>query len=149
MRSKTPLAMMEQIIMVLVFALAAALCLRAFVWSDQVSRSGEERDRAAVLAQSAAETIKHEGERTHGAAEDVLSSAAETLGAEYTVGAALELRCGGDDDGEDPLILRAEDAGAGDDPAGLAKVRVFVADEDPENVIFEITVAWQTEVSGA
>ena len=30
MRSKSPLALMEQVIMVLVFALAAALCLRVF-----------------------------------------------------------------------------------------------------------------------
>ena len=34
MRSKTPLALMEQMVMVLVFALAAALCLQVFVVSD-------------------------------------------------------------------------------------------------------------------
>lgn len=31
MRSKAPLVMMEQMVMLLVFALAAALCLQAFV----------------------------------------------------------------------------------------------------------------------
>ena len=30
MRSKAPLALMEQMVMVLVFALAAALCLQSF-----------------------------------------------------------------------------------------------------------------------
>ena len=58
MRSKTPLALMEQVIMVLVFALAAALCLRAFVLSDSISRTCEERDRAVMAAQTVAETLK-------------------------------------------------------------------------------------------
>ena len=34
MRSKSPLVLMEQLVMVLAFALAAALCLRAIIWSD-------------------------------------------------------------------------------------------------------------------
>ena len=45
MRSKAPLVMMEQMVMLLVFALAAALCLQAFVKSDQLSQQGEVRDR--------------------------------------------------------------------------------------------------------
>ena len=59
MRSKAPLALMEQLIMVLVFALAAVLCLRAFVWSDQRSRQDETRDQAVLCAQNAAETLRH------------------------------------------------------------------------------------------
>lgn len=58
MRSRSSLAMMEQIIMLLVFALAAALCLQAFVKSDQMSRNSEARDRAMILCQSAAEAIR-------------------------------------------------------------------------------------------
>ena len=38
MRSKAPLALMEQMVMVLVFALAAALCLQAFALADRISR---------------------------------------------------------------------------------------------------------------
>lgn len=34
MRSKAPLVLMEQLVMVLVFALAAALCVQVFVLSD-------------------------------------------------------------------------------------------------------------------
>ena len=49
MRSKAPLILMEQMVMLLVFALAAALCLQAFVKSDELSARGEARDRAAVL----------------------------------------------------------------------------------------------------
>ena len=58
MRSKAPLVLMEQLVMVLVFALAAALCVQVFVLSDQTSRSHEARDRAVVAAQNAAENLK-------------------------------------------------------------------------------------------
>ena len=59
MRSKAPLALMELTIMALVFALAAALCLRAFVWSDTHSIRNDARDQAILQAESAAEVLKH------------------------------------------------------------------------------------------
>lgn len=58
MRSKTPLALMEQIIMILVFALASALCLRAFVLADGISLACEEQDRAVMAAETVAEALK-------------------------------------------------------------------------------------------
>lgn len=61
MKSKAPLAMMEQIVMVLVFSLAAALCLQTFVLSGKISKKTEAKNRAAVEAQNVAETIKAEG----------------------------------------------------------------------------------------
>lgn len=61
MRSKAPLVMMEQVIMVLIFALAAALCLQIFVLSGKIAKRTEAGNRAAVEAQNAAETIKAEG----------------------------------------------------------------------------------------
>ena len=56
MRSKTPLALMEQVIMVLVFALAAALCLQVFLVSGQMSEKNRDTDNAVLLAQNAAAT---------------------------------------------------------------------------------------------
>ena len=61
MKSRAPLALMEQLVMVLVFALAAALCVQAFFASDRMSRQGEARDRAVLLAQNAAEYLKEYG----------------------------------------------------------------------------------------
>lgn len=58
MRSKAPLVLIEQAVMLLVFALAAALCLRAFSWADAASDSSAARDRAMMAAQSAAEALK-------------------------------------------------------------------------------------------
>ena len=61
MKSKAPLALMEQMVMVLIFALAAALCLQAFALSDRMSRGSELRDGAVILAQNAAEVCKAGG----------------------------------------------------------------------------------------
>ncbi len=61
MKSKAPLVMMEQIVMVLVFALAAALCLQTFVLSGRISKKTEMKNRAVVEVQNAAETMKKGG----------------------------------------------------------------------------------------
>lgn len=70
MKSRAPLALMEQTVMVLVFALAAALCLRAFVLADGISRQVEATDRAVLWAESAADTLKaRNGDLAQAAAE--------------------------------------------------------------------------------
>ena len=58
MRSKTPLAMMELLVMLLVFALAAAVCVQVFVFAGADSRRDAARDRALAEVQNAAECIK-------------------------------------------------------------------------------------------
>ena len=58
MKSRAPLVLMDQLVMILVFALAAALCIRAFALSDRMSRESETRDMAVSAAQNAAETLK-------------------------------------------------------------------------------------------
>ena len=50
MKSKAPLMLMEQMVMLLVFALAAALCLQAFVKADEISKQAEARDRAVLVS---------------------------------------------------------------------------------------------------
>lgn len=58
MKDKATLTLIELLIMVLVFSLAAALCLKAFVWSTQKTRENQVLAQAAVAAQSAAEELK-------------------------------------------------------------------------------------------
>lgn len=70
--SKAPLVMMEQMIMVLVFALAAALCLQAFVLSEKISKKTEAANYAAIETQNAAEQIKADGFSAWKAAYDAL-----------------------------------------------------------------------------
>ena len=58
MKSKAPLSLMEQLIMLLVFSLAAALCLQVFVLSSQMSRRCDARNQAEIRIQNAAEILK-------------------------------------------------------------------------------------------
>ena len=59
MKSKAPLALIELLIMLMVFSLAAAWCLQAFSLADRISRRSAARDSAAVQAQNAAELLQH------------------------------------------------------------------------------------------
>ena len=58
MRSKASLILMELLVMVLVFALAAAACLRIFTDAQTISQAASRQDRAVILAQNAAEALK-------------------------------------------------------------------------------------------
>lgn len=154
MRSKAPLVLMEQMVMLLVFALAAALCLQAFVKSDEMSRRSEARDRAVVEAQNAAELIRYYG----GDAAHALYCTAEQMGAGYEHG-AFWLDYDGDwnpipnplpDGAEAPdYVYRLEVTGVPTEAPGLWKSRVAVVTgiglgEEPE-ILFEIEVAWQED----
>lgn len=79
MKSKAPLALMEQMVMLLVFALAAALCMQAFVKSDEISHDSYMKGSAALAAQNAVEAVRHNG----GSPRQALSGAAAMLGGSY------------------------------------------------------------------
>lgn len=151
MRSKAPLVMIEQMVMILVFALAAALCLQSFVLSDRISRKGEARGRAALECQTAAETIRSCG----GDMGQALSAAAEKLGGNYEQGL---LWLDYDQDWEpidyDECGLEAPAAayrltasGAPAQVPGLEKASVWVTDSEGGEAIFQLEIAWQGEVS--
>ena len=58
MKSRATLTLMELLVMVLVFSLAAAVCLRLFAGAANLSQETARQDRAVVLAQNAAESLK-------------------------------------------------------------------------------------------
>ena len=122
MRNKAPLALLEQILMLLIFALAAVICLRVFLWSDDTSRHSARRDDALIHAQTMAETLK-----AHGG-----DFAAATAALHGTVeDGALVID-------EETYTLRAEKEA----PApylGRAEIAVEAAGE----VLFTLPVAWQ------
>jgi len=132
MRSKAPLALMEQTLMILVFALAAALCLQAFVRADRLSREDSARDRAIVYAQNAAETLK-------------------SCRGDYAAAAALG---GGSWDGASWVICYDENSQSGTEPCrlevlpahtgqaylGRASVRVYDASG---GLLTQLDVCWQ------
>ena len=61
MKNRTSLLLMEQLVMVLVFALAAAVCLLIFAQARNLSREAASTDEAVILAQNAAEVLKATG----------------------------------------------------------------------------------------
>ena len=58
MRSKAPLVLIEQLLMVLVLALAAAVCVRSFALADRLSEQSQAMDQAVIAAENAAEVLK-------------------------------------------------------------------------------------------
>lgn len=59
MKRNASLVLVELLIMLAVFAVAAALCIDAFVWADGNSKESAAEDQALLQAQNAAEVLKH------------------------------------------------------------------------------------------
>ena len=124
MKSKSPLVMLEQLIMLVVCPLAAAMCLQAFALADSQSKTTIARDAAIIEVQQAAEIIKYCG--------GDMERAAEILGAE------------GNDSGlslvSESYVVRAEKLSSELELMGQA--RVFAETADGE-CLFEVSLGWQ------
>jgi hypothetical protein len=123
--------------MLLVFAFAAAICLKAFVWADGKSSMEQAQDRAMVQLETAAETIKYcDGDFTVAATE--LGGQAEgdelyiSYGEDWSVGS--ESPC---------YFLKAVRLDSGMELLGQASLEL--TDSDGE-VLSQLAVCWQ-EVS--
>ena len=116
MKNKTPLPLMEQLIMVFVFALTAALCLQGFSLADRISRRQESREKAVVLAQNMAEALK--------ASSGDLEAASQLL-----------------DDFSDDSDFTVQVIPLSTENPYLGSARIVVTYE--EESIFELTIAWQ------
>ena len=134
--SRPPLILMEQMVMVLVFALAAALCLQAFVKSDGLSRQSEQRDRALLQAQSAMEVVRY--------CSGDMNAAAELLGAQYPSEDKLMIDYDEDwnlADGTMRYTLGAVLLYSSVDGLGMAEI--WVRDELEDRELVRMDVAWQ------
>ena len=83
MKNKSTLIMIEQIVMLLVFVLAATVCIRMFVRSEQLSRKYEATDQAVRVAQNAAELLKKGGIPAFANKENVLQKGENTWAVLY------------------------------------------------------------------
>lgn len=123
MKNRTSLLLMEQLVMVLVFAIAAAVCLRLFGAAWQINRQTELRSEAAVLAQNGAEAVK--------GCQGDLEKAGMILDGE-TNGDVLTVS-----DGDLVMqIIRRPDSLPG---LGQAQIRVMQEQEE----LFFLAVSWQ------
>ena len=152
MRSKSPLALMEQVIMVLVFALAAALCLRVFAFSDLASTRNEAVDRAVLECQNAAEILKANGLSGAEAQKELVARMGGTMSQ------GLVQICYDEDwkvipENTENCVYVVEMQGMPTDVEGLAKAHIRAAAVKDISVggsgedLFAIEVAWQ-EVTG-
>lgn len=135
MKNKAPLALMEQILMVLVFALAAALCLQTFAFASQMLHRCEAKDRAVLVVQNAAEVWKS----NRGDAQ----MCAQKLGGESDAG-TWQIRYDADweESGEDEAkyLVQAEPVATNDPQLGCADITARTVDGDN---LFQVRVAWQ------
>lgn len=137
MKSKAPLALMEQLVMLLVFALAAALCLQMFVLSDGKSLDYEARDYGILEVQNAAETVK----MNYGdLAACVQSYGGELQGDRWVLGYDSQWNREALEKGEYQVVVSPL---AAEDFLGMAEVSAQKADGEE---IFTVTVCWQEAV---
>lgn len=170
MKSRIPLLLMEQMVMLLVFALSAALCLQAFVLSDGISERSDNRDRAVTLVQETAETVRHYG-GVEAAARDLMGLAKDEEGTpaisfdepnrlsgqpantlmQYKDGTLSLFYDESWNPGETQevyYVLKAEEIPSGTPGLGMARVTLEPC-AAPAEPLFEVTVAWQEALPDA
>ena len=124
MKNKTPLALMEQLVMILIFAAAAAFCLRLFLTADQTSKRNEALSQAVILAQNTAEEFKH-------SQPEILEETCIYYNRDWNETTKEE--------GIYRLEIREEESSV----QGLSRVRIEVF--DAEGLLFGIPASWQED----
>lgn len=137
MRSKAPLALMEQLVMVLVFALAAALCVQAFAVSGHMSHSGAQRDQAVILAQNVAEVYKHCAGKQSEAIQQLGGEASGNLWTSFY----NENLASADSAESAAYEVNVEQEHSSIAGLGTASVKVSAADDG--EILFSLSVSWQ------
>lgn len=135
MRNKAPLALIEMLIMLAVFSLAAAWCLQAFAAADRISRESAARDRAVIEAQNAAELLQHYA-GDHEKAAQVYGGSWD--GECWQISYDEDWKMTGE---RGSYLLRAKPAEAPHPLMGMSQVTVTMDGE----TLFSIPAAWQEE----
>ena len=140
MKNRTMLSLMDMLSMVLVFAVSAAICLRAFSKADVLSRTEEERSAACRAAASLTEVLKAEKgdlakvSSVYGGRLDGAGTLAVMLDASYEM-----------TEGEGGRRMEARLLDNGNPYLGTAEVTVFSADGQ---IVLTMSAAWQTDGEG-
>ena len=137
MKNKATLTLIELSVMLAVFALAAVLCVRVFLWAEDTSTAGAARDGALLQAQGAAEVLKAHG----GALDEAAAVFGGTLTAQtWTVhyNAQWEQTAA-----PDAYVLIARPKAQTSDLRGMADICVLRGDV----CLARMEIAWQ-EVNG-
>ena len=135
MKSKVPLSLMEQLTMILVFALAAAVCLRLFILANTVSARVAAQEQAVIAVQNTAESLK--------AARGDFDQLVSLYGGERTENG---WKIGCDENGEEAedAFFTVEAAAFEDEIPLLGSARIVSNDQNGK-LLFQIDVSWQEE----
>lgn len=138
MKHKVFLPLLEQIIMIGLFAIVAVICLQGFALSNRISTEQAIQDQAVVAAQNTAETLKS----THGD----LSAAASLLSGKVIDDSLIILY---DSQGKPTLDADAEEfrvcaqiTESSDELLGSSIIQIIYRDE----IIYSLTVGWQKDL---
>ena len=134
MKSKAPLALIEQVLMMLVFAVTAAVCLRVFAYAETLSATNEYKAFAVNEVRSAAELLKAGSGDYAAAGEALKGSPADGGGFTLCYDAEKQrVESGG--------VLTLTVSPLFSPVNGLGRARVsFAFGEEP---LFETEVSWQ------
>lgn len=77
MKNKAFLSILEQLCMILIFAIACAICLRVFSLANEISKDRDSLDQAVIAAQNAAELLKSNKGDLQECAQELLGNAVE------------------------------------------------------------------------
>lgn len=136
-KNKVPLLLMEQLIMVLVFALSATFCIQAFVLSNQISKESQAKDKAVNFAQNVAEVlIENKGDMEK--LEEVYGGNAE----ENVWKLTLDENWNESENEAFTILVNKKDK---NEYLGEAKV---IVTNQKESTLFEQNIAWQEVVLG-
>lgn len=150
-RDKTPLLLLEQMVTLLVFAVAAAICLQVFVAARLQSQDIAQKDRAAGLCQNTAEALRATGG-------DVATALAQVSGVEAGQREGFGYFVPYDDNWEAmayegqplnstyTLQVRTPDSGVAG--LGTAEIQVYRWQRGEMASLFRLETAWQEEVGG-
>lgn len=135
MRNKAFLSLIEQMCIILFFAVAAAICLQGFAKANQLSLAQQEKDRAVIAVQSVAEVLKD--------ARGDLETTANILQGHFdgtTVMVSCDAQWKPTSQRSDPAFVLRIIPLSNDTPLlGSANIQALRG----EDVIFQLSVCWQ------
>lgn len=122
MKNKANLAVMEQVIMLLVLAVAAAICIQVFIQAHLTEKQNHLQDMAIQNVQNVAEIIKSTGNLEH--------TAQKTGGCIENGVLTVQF---------DGFTVTASPVQSDDPLLGRAKVAAF----DEDSIIAQLDICWQ------
>ena len=130
MKSKAPLALIELVIMLLIFALCSALCLKGLVSAEMTKRADSQRDSAIICIRNTAEMVKYcRGDLP---ADTFYDSDFNACGEE-----------------EAAYVVHVEKNSSGSDYLGLADITICRLSDGTNEAVAQLTAAWQNDSTEA